>query len=167
MTQSAAPYDEDFVLWSKAQAEALRAAARGATNQPIDWENVAEEIESLGRSDKRELASQIRRVIEHLLKLEYSSATDPRRGWIESIGNARNDIEAVLDDSPSLNSEVRSFITTETRRAARKVVRDLEGYGELDRALHGLIPARVYTREEVLGDWFPPDPDKAGMADRG
>ena len=37
-------YDEDFFLWSKTQAEALRAAARGTTNLPIDWENVAEEI---------------------------------------------------------------------------------------------------------------------------
>ena len=44
-------YEEDFVAWTEQQAEALRSAARGSTNQPLDWENLAEEIESLGRSD--------------------------------------------------------------------------------------------------------------------
>ena len=104
-------YDEDFVLWSKQQAEALRAAGRGATNQPIDWENVAEEIDSLARSEKRELGSQIRRVVEHLLKLEYSPAAGPRRGWVASIIDARSEIEDVLDDSPSL----RAFVERMTR----------------------------------------------------
>jgi Domain of unknown function DUF29 len=43
-------YDEDFVAWSQQQAEALRAAARGGSNQVIDWQNLAEEIEGLGKS---------------------------------------------------------------------------------------------------------------------
>ena len=40
-------YDQDFVTWAEQQAEALRAAGRGTTNQPLDWENLAEEIEDL------------------------------------------------------------------------------------------------------------------------
>ena len=71
-------YDTDFLAWSREQAEALRAAARGGTNQPIDWENVAEEIESLGISQRSALSSQIRRIIRHFLKLEFSSAAAPR-----------------------------------------------------------------------------------------
>jgi hypothetical protein len=133
MSDVKALYDNDFVLWSKEQAEALRAVARGATNQPIDWENVAEEIDSLGRSDRRELGSQVRRIIEHLLKLEYSRAAAPRRGWVESIGHARNEIEVLLEDSPSLKSEVVGVIGAEMKRASRKVLRDLQGHGELDR----------------------------------
>ena len=43
-------YDQDFVAWSKLQAEALRTAARTGSNQELDWENIAEEIESLGTS---------------------------------------------------------------------------------------------------------------------
>lgn len=160
MSDVKALYDEDFVLWSKQQAEALRAAARGATNQPIDWENVAEEIDSLGRSDKRELGSQIRRIIEHLLKLEHSRAIDPRHGWIESIGNARNEVEVLLEDSPSLKGEVVEFIAAELKRASRKVLRDLDDYGELDRTSAARIVARTYAPEEVLGDWFPPEPKK-------
>ena len=151
-------YDQDFFLWSKEQAEALRAAARGATNQPIDWENVAEEIESLGRSDRRELHSQIRRIIEHLLKLEYSLAIDPRSGWIESIGDARNQIDVLLEESPSLRSRVEEAIGAELRRGSRKIVNDLERRGETTPAIVAAIRAKTYTPEQVLGDWFPPQP---------
>jgi hypothetical protein len=58
-------YEQDFFLWTKEQAAALRLAkslplARtGDSNLPLDWENLAEEIESLGKSDRRELRSRI------------------------------------------------------------------------------------------------------------
>jgi hypothetical protein len=64
-------YDEDFVAWSEQQAEALRAAARTGSNQQLDWENLAEEIESLGRSQRRELRSRLSVIMEHLVKLEH------------------------------------------------------------------------------------------------
>jgi Domain of unknown function DUF29 len=48
-------YDEDFVAWSKEQGAALRAPARGGSNQVLDWENLAEEIEDLGQWVRREL----------------------------------------------------------------------------------------------------------------
>jgi Domain of unknown function DUF29 len=70
-------YDQDLVAWSHQQAAALRAAARTGSNQLVDWENLAEEIEDLGRSQRAALRSQIRRIIRHLVKLEYSRATDP------------------------------------------------------------------------------------------
>src|SRR5438128_176130 len=54
-------YEQDFVLWTEAQAKALREAAVGG-NTPLDWENLAEEIESLGRSERRELRSRITRI---------------------------------------------------------------------------------------------------------
>ena len=152
-------YDEDFVLWSKQQAEALRAAGRGATNQPIDWENVAEEIDSLARSEKRELGSQIRRVVEHLLKLEYSPAAGPRRGWVASIIDARSEIEDVLDDSPSLRTEIEAAIATAIKRGSRKAIVELEKYGEVDSATLARIRATTYTADQILGDWFPPDPE--------
>ncbi len=50
MTDLKTLYDEDFVAWAEHQAEALRAAARGGSNQALDWENLAEEIEDLGKS---------------------------------------------------------------------------------------------------------------------
>ncbi|MGH7084764.1 MAG: DUF29 family protein, partial [Acetobacteraceae bacterium] len=78
MTDAKRLYDEDFVLWAEQQAAALRAAAQGASNLELDWENLAEEIDSLGTSQRSALRSQIRRIIRHLIKLEYSLAQDPR-----------------------------------------------------------------------------------------
>ena len=160
-------YDEDFFLWSKAQAEALRAAAHSATNQPIDWENVAEEIESLGRSDKRELSSQVGRIIEHLLKLEFSLASEPRLGWIGSVGDARNEIERLLEDSPSLRREIDTVIAAETKRGSRKAIRELEKYGELNPTKLVRIRATTYTPDELLGDWFPAEPEREPPAPGG
>src|SRR4051794_687712 len=85
-------YDQDFIAWSKHQAEALRKAAHTSSNQALDWENLAEEVESLGASERRVLHSQVQRVIRHLLKLEYSAALGPRRGWFETVNDARSEI---------------------------------------------------------------------------
>jgi hypothetical protein len=119
-------YDEDFLAWSIDQAGALRAAARTASNQKLDWENLAEEIESLGTSQKLALHSQMRRIVHHLLKLEFSPATEPRRGWMELIDDARSEIEDLLQTSPSLKNEAGAGLELATRHGARKVTRDLE-----------------------------------------
>jgi len=50
-------YDQDFVAWSKQQAEDLRAVVRGGSNQQLDWENLAEETESLGKSQRPAVSS--------------------------------------------------------------------------------------------------------------
>jgi hypothetical protein len=153
-------YKEDFLAWSKEQAAALRSAARGGSNRELDWENLAEEIESLGVSQRSALKSQIRRIIEHLLKLENSRAADPRMGWIESIGDARNEIEALIEDSPSLKTEISPAIAAEMKRGTRMAVRELEKYGELDAAAVARIRTATYTQDQILGDWYPPEPDR-------
>ncbi len=112
-------YDQDFVRWTVEQAAALREAAGLGINLPLDWENLAEEIDSLGRSLRRELRGRIAVIIEHLIKLECSPATDPRQGWVETIGRERSDIELLLDDAPSLRGEVGGIAETETARAIR------------------------------------------------
>ncbi|HZT87284.1 MAG TPA: DUF29 domain-containing protein [Stellaceae bacterium] len=150
-------YDEDFVAWSKQQAEALRAGGRAGSNQTLDWENLAEEVEGLGKSERRELKSQIRRIIEHLLKLQYSNAIDPRRGWKRTIVDARNEAAGVLEDSPSLKAEIAAAIAAELARAVRNALFDLKEYGE-DAVSANLIRAATFTPEQVLGDWFPPEP---------
>jgi hypothetical protein len=79
MSGSAAQlYEEDFVRWTEEQSSALRDAAGVGTNLPLDWENLAEEIESLGRSQRYELRSRLAVILEHLIKLEHSLAIDPR-----------------------------------------------------------------------------------------
>ena len=97
-------YDRDFVLWTEEQAAALRRTKE--SNLPLDWENLAEEIESLGKSDRRALSSQIRRILHHLFKMEASPASEPRAGWRSTIRTARAEIEDILRDSPSLRRQI-------------------------------------------------------------
>ena len=90
-------YDTDFYQWTQAQAAHLRAKEWSA----LDVNNLAEEIESLGASDRRALRSHLMRLSQHLLKWRYQPQ---RRGesWQQSIDNARLQIELILEDSPSL-----------------------------------------------------------------
>jgi hypothetical protein len=155
MSGSAAQlYEEDFVRWTEQQSTALRDVARCSTNLPLDWENIAEEIESLGRSQRRELRSRIAVVLEHLLKLEYSLATDPRGGWIDTISRERLNIGYLLEDSPSLRGELGAMIEKLKPRVARLATASLFGYGEAVKRL----PLPIYTEDQVLGDWFPEAP---------
>src|ERR1700744_4965196 len=112
-------YDGDLALWAEDQARALRQAAQSRINLPIDWENVAEEIESFGKSQGRELASRIRTVLLHLMKLQASPAAEPRPAWRATVRRERAEIEALLNDSPSLKRTVPAVIIGETLIAAR------------------------------------------------
>src|SRR5439155_20818301 len=146
-------YEEDFVRWTEEQSSALRDAAGVGTNLPLDWENLAEEIESLGRSQRHELRSRIAVILEHLLKLERSPAADPRSGWMETIARERSEIELLLNDSPSLKGDVARMIAEESLRVARLTSRVLRLHGEDV----GNIAPPTYIEEQVLGDWFPGD----------
>ena len=152
---SAQLYEEDFVRWTEEQAAALREAARLGTNLPLDWENLAEEIDSLGRSARRELGSRIATIIEHLIKLRRSPATDPRSGWMDTIDRERDDIELLLRESPSLKPEVARIIAEEGPRALRRAHRSLLRHGEQASAAATLPTGAGYTEEQVRGDWFP------------
>jgi len=140
------------VLWSEQQARELRAAAGAGWNVPIDWENVAEEIESLGRSERHALSSHIGTVIEHLLKLEVSPSIAPARGWRETVRRARREIARLLKGSPSLAREVPAMVAEELGSARSLVRASLEDSGEQPRV--GLDTV-AYGEEQVLGDWFP------------
>lgn len=149
-----AKYDEDFYAWTMEQATRLREAGASGANLPLDWENLAEEIESMGRSDFRGVKSYMIRIIEHLLKLEYSPAADPRRGWVESVSNARMEADLILDDSPSLRARVDEALAGAWKDGRRRAVEGLERDGILDRDLPAACP---YTVEQVLGSGWRPE----------
>ena len=144
-------YRRDVTTWSRQQAAALRQAAAAGSNLAVDWENVAEEIESVGTAERNALRSQLFRVIEHLMKLQASPARDPRRGWIETIIDARHATEDVLEASPSLRGEIADMIERQTPRARSTVARKMALYGE---APSIAMDALTYTEEQVLG-WYP------------
>src|SRR5271166_6645738 len=90
-------YDTDLHEWTKEQADALR---RRAANE-LDWDNLAEEIESLGNSERREIRSRLKNLLVHLLKWKYQPEGQCG-SWRGSIREARAQIEEVLLDNPSL-----------------------------------------------------------------
>lgn len=149
-------YDRDFVAWTQEQAAALREAAAGRP-APLDLDNLAEEIESLGKRDRRELASRIGTIVEHLLKLRFSPAAAPRASWKATVSRERHRVQLLLADSPSLVGTVEQVIAREEERAGPMVARELAERGEVapsaDLAVSGGT-VRLTSRQ-VLEDWFP------------
>ncbi len=158
MSDLAQLYDEDFVLWTEVQAKALRDAARTGTNLPLDWENLAEEVEDLGKSRRSELNNRVATIIEHLLKLELSPAAAPRRSWSETVLHARDAIEELLKENPSLRRTTGEAVENGTRRAKKLVALSFRLYDEANPAVLAKLAATSYTEEQVLGDWFPAEP---------
>lgn len=149
-------YEQDFLRWTEQQADTLRAAGESGTNLPLDWENLAEEIESLGRRDRFELSSRIATIIEHLLKLEISPAKRPGAQGLGTIVRSRDAIERLLQISPSLRRDIPDLVREECVRVPKLVAKELRGYGEADAALLARLSAAArYTEEQILGDWFP------------
>jgi len=155
MSKATSLYEQDIVRWSDDQAQALRDASHSGTNLPLDWDNLAEEIASLGTSQRSELRSRISNIIEHLLKLEWSAAVDPRPGWIETVLRERVDLQRVLKESPSLRREVAGMIEEESGPVARLTARTLELYGEATPEILSKLESASYDEEQVLGDWLP------------
>nr|WP_294521733.1 DUF29 domain-containing protein [uncultured Rhodopila sp.] len=149
-------YDIDVSLWSEHQSGLLRRRAAGelVNEAELDWPNIAEEIESLGKSERSRLRSHIATVLLHLIKLQASPAIDPRNGWRASIRNGRREIKGTLKDSPSLRSAVSRLIAEETPGAREDAAAAITDYGEQPRVDIGSL---TFTEDQVIGDWFPDD----------
>ena len=145
-------YDDDFFAWTQLQAKELRRFARTRPNLPLDLAHIAEEIADLGTEQRNAVRSWTTRVIEHLLLLEHSPASEPRRGWISEIVTLRRDIERRL--TPVLRRDLKRHIQRRYEEARSDLVTKLERYGEGDVA-EGLPERCPYTLDQVLGDFWP------------
>jgi hypothetical protein len=96
-------YEKDFYAWAMENAELLKQKKF----DEIDIEHIAEEIESMGKNDKRGIISHLRVLIAHLLKWQYQPEFRTN-SWKSTIRNARYQIRALLEDSPSLKREIHS-----------------------------------------------------------
>jgi Domain of unknown function DUF29 len=123
-------YNDDLVLWSEEQARLLREHANGRPNAPLDFENLAEEIEQLGRSQRRELESRISIILEHLMKLAASPAPEPVRGWSTTVLRERRQVASLLRDSPSLRLAVATIIREEIPPAREAALLSLDVHAE-------------------------------------
>ena len=161
-------YERDFYEWSGDQARAIRAAQAALSDGRVndvrasltefDWENVAEEIESLGRSDRRELGNRIGTVIEHLSKLEFSHAPNPRASWDETIIRSRQHIRKLLRESPSLRGAVPELVKEATADALEVARKAMARHGEVIAAVTARLSDRTYTPDQILDDWWPDSP---------
>jgi Domain of unknown function DUF29 len=146
-------YEEDFYAWTRDQAKALRRLADQSWNGPLDLLHLAEEVEDLGMQARNAVRSQLERAIEHLLKLEYSPAVDPRAGWLNSVDDARARIEDAM--TPTIRRDAKAVLSTLYDRARRRVARDLAARGEAD-AAQALPAACPYAFNDLLADeWWP------------
>lgn len=112
-------YETDFYAWANQQAALLRAGKLS----DADIANIAEEIESMGKSEKRELVSRLKVLLLHLLKWKFQPA---RRGnsWRLSIANSRDELVSHMRDNPSLQSKLGDTIAEAYRLARRDAARE-------------------------------------------
>jgi hypothetical protein len=147
-------YETDFYAWTRAQAKELRRFARTRPNLRLDLAHLAEEIQDLGKSEYEAVFSLMQRIIEHLLLIEHSSATDQRLHWSDEIDEFRDQLDRKL--SPTIRRRLKREFDEAFARARRRVQRKMVRYGETRVAAD--LPARCpYTLEQVLGEWLPED----------
>jgi hypothetical protein len=137
-------YESDLHAWAREQAELLRKRA----GNEIDWNNLAEEIESLGRSERQQIRSRLKILLIHLLKWRYQP-DHQSNSWRASIGEARSRIGLVIEDSPSL----KAFPSEALAAAYRSALNDMT-INYLD--TQDAPKACPWTIEQVLGEDFLP-----------
>ena len=114
----------------------------------LDLANIAEEIESMGKRDRRAISGYLQNVLMHLLKWRYQPE---RRGtsWELSIENGRYQIIDLLDESPSLKPQMDALIAKEYRQARKNASR------ETGLPLTTFPDQCPFTVEQITGDWWP------------
>ncbi len=150
-TQVNAPslYDTDFLLWIETTITLLKDRKFAS----LDLDNLIEEIESLGRSDRRAILSYLARLCEHLLKIKYWDAERQQclRGWTIEVNNFRRAIHRLLKDSPSLRTYLLENFQAEYQDARDNVL-----------IASGIAPSLMpedpfFSLDQALEkDWLPP-----------
>ena len=144
-------YEDDFYAWT--QAAALRRLAANRPNLALDLPHPIEEVADLGISQRDAVRSQLRRIIEHCLKLEYSPARELRPGWHETIIDARIVLEDKL--TRTLRRGLQRRLPVLYDQARRMVDASLRLHGEAEAA--AALPAECpYRLADLLRhDWHP------------
>lgn len=139
-------YEADYSRWLFENARLLR---EGRFSE-ADIENIAEELEDMGRSEKRAVGSHIAVILTHLLKWQFQP--DHRSSsWRGSIHNARRATAKLLNESPSLRPQITDMIAAEYEDARYNAILET-GLAE------GTFPLTCpYTPEQVLDPDFWPE----------
>jgi Domain of unknown function DUF29 len=146
MARNAVGYEEDFYAWTVEQARLLRAGEFSA----IDVENIAEEIESMGRSDQREIKSRLIVLLAYLLKWQLQPERQSR-SWSATIREQRRKVEELLSESPSLRPAILEILPV-AYADAREDAAEESGLAET-----AFPEACPFTPDEVLSRTFLPE----------
>ena len=140
-------YERDYYTWALEQARALKERRI----ETLDWENLAEEVEDLGRSEKRELRSRLEVLLAHLLKWRFQ----PKRrskSWQATIAVQRVKLRRQLRDNPGLKPAVPDLLA-EAYDTAR-----IEVAGRLSTAEESQLPPSCpWSFEQVMAENFQPE----------
>ena len=145
-TISKTEYDRDFYAWTLHNAELLR----HRKFSDLDIENMAEEIESMGKRDKRQLINRLSVLLSHLLKWQHQPIRR-NKSWELTIKEQRNKVFELLEESPSLKHELELKINVAYNNsivmAAKQTALDLSSF-----------PLSCpFTIEQCLNDQFFPE----------
>ncbi len=141
-------YEQDYALWLEVTANQLRQGEFSV----VDIDNLIEEIESMGRSEKQAIESLLIILLVHLLKLAYWEAERERNEnhWITEIATFRVQIRRRMKKSPSLKPYIQNMFE-ECYEDAREIV---TRKNMIEPSLIPITP--VLTFEQTLDkDWFP------------
>jgi hypothetical protein len=147
MSTNAELYEQDFYTWTQTTAALIRAGKW----DDLDRETLAEEVESLGKRDRRELGSRLQTLQMHLLKWCYQPS-ERSGSWRGTIRTARREIAAVLADSPSLRRQVPGMLTPGYADAR------LDASDETGLPLATFPETCLWSPEQVLDADFWPEP---------
>ncbi|MGK7931342.1 MAG: DUF29 domain-containing protein [Microcystaceae cyanobacterium] len=109
-------YEQDFYQWTVEQSQALREG----NIKDLDWQNLTEEIEALGKEQLRAVESYLKQLIAHHFKLKYVNDEYCRRGWQREVNNFRDEIEDRLTSSLEKKVDLNKVY----QRAKRNVLTD-------------------------------------------
>ncbi|AFZ12966.1 protein of unknown function DUF29 [Crinalium epipsammum PCC 9333] len=138
-------YEQDYYLWLETLANQIRSGNFDA----LDWENLLEELENFGRSEKNALKSRLAVLLLHLLKYQYQPS-HRSNSWLCTINEQRRQINFVLEDSPSL----QSYLTDIFEKCYTVARRDAASETGL---FINIFPKEVpFTIEDTVNfDWLP------------
>lgn len=141
-----ADYDHDFLEWLDQQAK----LAREGRFRGLDLPNIAEEVESLARRERRAFRSHLRNLLVHLIKWQCQ---EPRRSasWLRSIANTRYELEELMADSPSLAAKpfLETTFQEQYPKARKRVLREVK-------LKKDAVPLECpFTLEQIFDDDFP------------
>ena len=148
-------YEADFYGWTQQQTAKLRELLVERSNLDLDIENIAEEIDSLGRSDRRQLVSRLEEIDIHLLKLAFSLAWEPRSQWTNSVKGQRFRLARLLKQSPSLRPQLPEALVEAHEDALRHFTDEKLISLTMPDYLPGLCPFDV---DQMLDAEYWPDP---------